>query len=200
MDTFTMDELRPFLLGQGTERIVFRSPKEKDCVIKLSPLNAQKQTRREIRYFRFLQKKGVPFLHIPQFKGEVKVAGYVGFKQEAVLDADGSVSRPLTAYLAEGRGVSFGEGGGKSLLPETKALLDELIHYLLRYNVLPCDLTEPNVLLQRGAERTRLVLIDGIGSMNGIPIAQYIPFWGRQQIKRKWQRFMTRRIEPVLKK
>lgn len=196
MDTFTMDELRPFLLGQGTERIVFRSPKEKDCVIKLSPLNAQKQTRREIRYFRFLQKKGVPFLHIPQFKGEVKVAGYVGFKQEAVLDADGSVSRPLTAYLEEGRGVS----SGGILLPETKALLDELLHYLLRYNVLPCDLTSPNVLLQRGAERMRLVLIDGVGSMNGIPIAQYIPFLGRQQIKRKWQRFMTRRIDPILKK
>lgn len=195
MDTFTMDELRPFLLGQGTERIVFRSPKEKDCVIKLSPLNAQKQTRREIRYFRFLQKKGVPFLHIPQFKGEVNVAGYVGFKQETILDADGSVSRPLTAYLEEGRGVF-----GGSLLPETKALLDELLHYLLRYNVLPCDLTAPNVLLQCGAERTRLVLIDGVGSMNGIPIAQYIPFLGRRQIKRKWQRFMTRRIEPVLKK
>lgn len=196
MDTFTMDELRSFLLGQGTERIVFRSPKEKDCVIKLSPLNAQKQTRREIRYFRFLQKKGVPFLHIPQFKGEVKVAGYVGFKQEAVLDADGSVSRPLTVYLAEGWGVS----SGGILLPETKVLLDELLHYLLRYNVLPCDLTSPNVLLQRGAERTRLVLIDGIGSMNGIPIAQYIPFLGRQQIKRKWRRFMTRRIDPILKK
>lgn len=197
MDTFTIDELRPFLLGQGTERICFRSPDEKDCVIKLSPLNAQKQTRREIRYFRFLQKKGVPFLHIPQFKGEVKVAGYVGFKQEAVLDADGSVSRPLTAYLAEGWGVS---SGGGSLLPETGALLDELYRYLLRYNVLPCDLTSPNVLLQRGAERTRLVLIDGVGSMNGIPIAQYIPFLGRRQIKRKWLRFMTRRIEPLLKK
>ncbi|MGN0024780.1 MAG: YrbL family protein [Candidatus Avelusimicrobium sp.] len=195
MDTFTMDELRPFLLGQGTERIVFRSPKEKDCVIKLSPLNAQKQTRREIRYFRFLQKKGVPFLHIPQFKGEVKVAGYVGFKQEAVLDADGSVSRPLTAYLAEGWGVSAGR-----LLPETEALLDELLCYLLHYNVLPCDLTSPNVLCQRGEDRTRLVLIDGVGSMNGIPIAQYIPFLGRQQIKRKWLRFMTRRIEPILKK
>lgn len=195
MDTFTMDELRPFLLGQGTERIVFRSPKEKDCVIKLSPLNAQKQTRREIRYFRFLQKKGVPFLHIPQFKGEVKVAGYVGFKQEAVLDADGSVSRPLTAYLEEGWGVSSGR-----LLPETEALLDELLCYLLHYNVLPCDLTSPNVLCQRGADRTRLVLIDGVGSMNGIPIAQYIPFLGRQQIKRKWLRFMTRRIEPILKK
>lgn len=195
MDTFTMDELRPFLLGQGTERIVFRSPKETDCVIKLSPLNAQKQTRREIRYFRFLQKKGVPFLHIPQFKGEVKVAGYVGFKQEAVLDADGSVSRPLTAYLEEGWGVSAGR-----LLPETEALLDELLCYLLHYNVLPCDLTSPNVLCQRGADRTRLVLIDGVGSMNGIPIAQYIPFLGRQQIKRKWLRFMTRRIEPILKK
>lgn len=190
MEKLTLEELSGAALGKGTERACFLAPGSKNDVIKLSPAGQDRQTRREIDYFRFLQRKGVPFLHIPQFKGEVSVPGYVGFKQEAVLDEGGKVSGSLQDFL---------QAGDSSLREMLPGLLRELYGYLWRYNVLPCDLNPSNILLQRRAEGVRLVLIDGLGSMNLIHFSQYVPFLGRKQISRKWRRFIRRDIEPYLK-
>ncbi len=186
MEKLTLKELEPFLLGIGTERSCYLSPTEKGSIIKLSPAGHSKQTRREIAYFRFLQHNGVPFLHIPQFKGEISLAGFVGFKQEAVLDDTGRASKLLWEFIREDHPSK----------EDLYVLLNDLYQYLLRYNILLCDLHPANIMVQRRAGRTRLVLIDGLGSMNGVPIYQYIPWLGRKQIARRWNRFIKRDIEP----
>lgn len=186
MKMLTLKKLTPFFIGRGTERMCFLAPQDAKCVIKLSPVSHAKQTQREVRYFRFLQGKGIPFLHLPEFKGTVNVEGYTGFKQEAVLEEDGTPSPSLVSFIREH-------------CPHRKeifALLNKLYQYLWHYNILPCDLHPDNILVQRRGKHTRLVLIDGLGSMNFINFSQYVPWLGRKKIERKWKRFIVRDIEP----
>lgn len=186
MDKRTLGKLNGLVLGQGTERTCILSPDEENCVVKLSPRGRAKQTRRESKYFRFLQKKGVPFLYIPVFMGDVQTDACVGFKQEAVLDDDGKSSPCLWEIIKK-------DSPRKQAVP---ALLRDLYQYLMRYNILPCDLHPGNILVQNRGGHVRLVLIDGLGSMNLLPVCQYIPWLGRKQIRRKWQRFIKRDIGP----
>lgn len=61
MKTYTLQSLKPFFIGQGTERICFHSPDNHSYVIKLSPKNRAKQTKRKLAYFEFLKRQGVTF-------------------------------------------------------------------------------------------------------------------------------------------
>lgn len=189
MKTYTLQELKPFLIGQGSERTCYHSPENPAYVIKLSPKNRAKQTKRELSYFRFLKKHGVPFTHLPAFGGVVKVEGYIGFEQEAVLNADGSLAENLEEYFKKHSTDSI----------PLKALLADLYAYMYEYNILPCDLNVTNVLVQFTKDGPKLILVDGIGNTDFIPLALYCKWWGRKKIARKWPRFLKKEIDPFFK-
>lgn len=189
MKTYSLGELTPFLIGKGTERSCYRSPENADRVVKLSRQEAFKQTRREIDYFHYLQQKRVPFTHIPPFREEVKVEGYIGFEQDLVKDAAGTVSVSLE---------DFWKNNPHVFAQHISEWLESLHAYLRLYNILPCDLNRNNILVQQLEKETRLVLIDGLGNANWIRIEQYIPFLGRRKIDHKWKKFIERDINPLL--
>lgn len=191
MKTYCIEDLKPFFIGRGTERVCFRSPSDPRCIVKLSPKEHSKQTLREMEYFRFLQKQKVPFRHIPEFKGEVSVDGYVGFEQAAVLDGNDSVSKTLLSYLHK-----YGVPGRREKEILAK-LLTELYQYMYEYNITPCDLTLNNILLNVSEGAAKLVLVDGVGSPFLIPIGQYVKPLGRKRLQRKWKQFAQRHIEPI---
>lgn len=192
MKTYCIEDLKPFFIGRGTERMCFRSPSDPHSIVKISPLEHAKQTLREIDYFRFLQKQNVPFKHIPEFKGEVYVKGYVGFEQAAVLDGNNSVSKPLLYYLN-----MYGKPGRKEKTILVK-LLTELYQYMYKYNITPCDLNLNNILLNISNGSYKLVLVDGVGSPFLIPIGQYLKPLGRKRLQRKFRQFAQRDILPIL--
>lgn len=186
---YSLKQLEPFCMGKGTERICYHDPENPQNIIKLSPLKTAKQTRRELDYFLFLQKQQVPFSHLPLYKGTVRVPGFLGFAQQAILEPDGSVSPSLTKYC-------------EHMTADKKAQLEKLLAvlyaYLYQYNILPCDLTKWNILVQNTGKETRLVLIDGLGCTDLIPLAQYCKPFGRRKIARKWKRFLKKEVEPLL--
>lgn len=189
MKKYTLQELKPFLIGHGTERACYHSPENPAFVIKLSPKHFSKQTRRELKYFKFLQKKGVPFTHLPQYKGQVQVEGYIGFEQGAIVNTDGSLSQTLEQYFQTHAKDSV----------DLDKLLEELYQYMYRYNIVPCDLNKTNVLIQFTPNGPKLVLVDGIGNTDFIALAQYWKYWGRKKIERKWPRFLKKEVYPLLK-
>lgn len=191
MKTYCIEDLKPFFIGRGTERMCFRSPSDPRCIVKISPKKHAKQTLREIDYFRFLQKQNVPFHHIPEFKGEVRVKGYVGFEQAAVLDGNDSVSKPLLFYL------NMCGNPGRREKDILKKLLTELYQYMYKYNITPCDLNLNNILLNVSKDSYKLVLVDGVGSPFLIPIGQYVKPIGRKRLERKWRQFVKRDILPI---
>lgn len=191
MKTYSIEDLKPFFIGRGTERMCFRAPSDPRCIVKISPQTRAKQTLREIDYFRFLQKQNVPFNHIPEFKGEVRVKGYVGFEQAAVLDGNDSVSKPLLSYL------HMYCIPGRREKEIFKNLLIELYQYMYKYNITPCDLNLNNILLNISKDSYKLVLVDGVGSPFLIPIGQYVKPLGRKRLERKWKQFAKRDILPI---
>lgn len=190
MKNYSFEELQPYLIGKGSERFCFRNPNNPACVIKLSPQDKSKQTLREIKYYRFLQRKNIPFLYLPEFKGEVSVPGYIGFEQEAIFDDNGEISKPMSHY--SGRDFDI------ELKKNIWLLFANLFYYMHYYNILPCDLTLNNIVINLKKGLPRLVLIDGIGSANFLTISQYCAPLGHLQIKRKWTRFAKRDLEDWL--
>ncbi|SDN94842.1 PhoP regulatory network protein YrbL [Halomonas shengliensis] len=176
------------IIGRGDERICYQHPDDPGRCIKLSRREKAKQTRRELRYFRYLQRRRVPFTLIPEFFGVVEDAGFVGIEQQLVLDDQGNLPPNVAEYLA------------KPLTPKQKsqfwAGLGALKAYLLAYNVVPCDLVMSNLLVIERSGATTIMLIDGLGSSEFIPLPDYIPWLGRRKIRRKWVRFMEKMVEP----
>ena len=175
---FSWKELSPFFVAKGSERFCFTSPVHSDQLVKLSYKNKIKQTKREINYFQFLQKKNVPFLQIPRFFEEVKSEQYLGFVQQKIQSQDGKIAPSLSKYFSEGGKVSRKE-------------VFSLFCFCCRYNILPCDLNKNNILVQKNSEGVKWIMVDGLGCTDWIPLAQYWPWLGRKKIIRKFYRFIN---------
>lgn len=171
------------LIGQGTERTCYLNPSDTTRLVKISPLENSKQTRREIRYFQFLIKRGIPFDHIPRFYGTVQGTGFIGLEQEFVRNAAGPDLSPPTIHQYLSCPLS------RRQIRQFLDALDELKAYLLRYNVIPCDLDLDNIVVKKTATGIRLILIDGLGSTELIPASNYFRVLGNRKILRKWEKF-----------
>lgn len=176
------------VIGRGDERICYQHPDDPGRCVKLSRREKAKQTRRELRYFRRLKRRGVPFTLIPEFFGAVEDAEMIGIEQELVLDDQGELPPNAGEYLA-----------GPLTPAQIRRFwvgLDALRAYLLAYNVIPCDLVMSNLLVLERADATTVMLIDGLGASELVPLAEYIPWLGRRKIRRKWARFMRKTVMP----
>ncbi|MDR5902960.1 YrbL family protein [Halomonas icarae] len=176
------------IIGRGDERICYLHPNNPARCIKLSRIEKAKQTHRELRYFRLLKRRKVPFTYIPEFFGIVKDDEVIGIEQQLVLDESAEVPPSVAGYLT------------KQLTPEQArrfwAGLDALKCYLLAYNVVPCDLVMSNLLVIERSNTTDVMLIDGLGASELIPLPEYVPWLGRRKIQRKWARFMAKTVKP----
>ncbi len=173
-------------VGAGNERRCFIDPKEPGLLYKLSRPGRSRQTRREIAYFSFLKRRGVPFSHIPEFYGAFRCQEGIGLLQEFLISNELYETWPLSAALYNP------EINQRLNLPLRlqQAYLD-LKAYFLRYNVLPSDLLPHNLMLrQRRADgKLTLYLIDGFGSHLLIPINNYIRPLGARTIERHCHKF-----------
>ncbi len=177
------------VIGKGTERTCYLNPDDPSRLVKINLAGNTRQTQREIRYFRFLLDRGVPFDHIPKFYGEIHGDGFIGFEQEYVRDFSDSETESMPAvallnYMASPLSQEQTE--------ELQAALDELKAYLLRYNIIPNDLGVDNMVVKRMPSGIRLILIDGFGSTELIPASNFFRFIGNRKIIRKWEKFIRR--------
>lgn len=178
------------VIGKGTERTCYLNPSDQTRLVKISSLANSKQTRREIRYFQFLIKRGIPFDHIPKFYGSVQGTGFIGLEQEYVRNVDtngqyGSPPESIHQYLS----VPLSRASIRQFLDA----LNELKIYLLRYNIIPCDLGADNIVVKKTVTgNIRLVLIDGLGGTELIPASNYFRILGNRKILRKWEKFLKK--------
>jgi hypothetical protein len=66
----------------------------------------------------------------------------------------------------------------------------------LAYSVVPCDLVMSNLLVIERPDATTVMLIDGLGASEFIPLPEYVPWLGRRKIRRKWAKFMAKTVKP----
>lgn len=180
------------IIGKGDERTCFLNPKYRDRCIKVSSKNKMKQSKREINYFNFLRKRNVPFTFIPNFYQIIETDTYIGLEQEVILNSDGTFCHNVGNHLQY---CCHSQDDEIKLM----ASMNELKLYLLKYNVIPCDLMLSNILIRVDGDKWESYLIDGFGSPQIIPIHNYMPCLGRRKIERKWNLFIEERVKPLFK-
>lgn len=167
------------IIGSGTERTCYLNPKNHDRCIKVSNQESSKQTKREIKYYNYLSKKNISYEHIPKFYGEFKNNGMIGLELEFIRNHDGTRAVSLGEYLNK----KTNDNEFSYLL----SALCKLKSYLIYNNIIPCDLVLSNLLVVKTKKNIKVVIIDGLGGTELIPISNYIPFFGKRKIERKWK-------------
>lgn len=179
------------VIGRGNERVCYQNPDDPSRCVKVSRKEKSKQSQREIRYFQYLVKRQVAFTHIPRFYSVIQTDRYLGLEQERVLDSQGKQPPDLYHYLCQPL--------SNKQQREFWLAMDMLKDYLIRYNIIPCDLVMSNMLVVEGIDKTKVIMIDGFGGAEWIPIANYVRFLGKRKIERKWQKFVEDFITPCFK-
>lgn len=175
-------------IGRSDERICYVNPNDPTRCVKVSRKSKAKQSRREISYYRFLTKRGVPFTYIPKFYGVVEGEDYLGIEQELVRGSDGETPKDIYYYLRQPL--------SKEAQEQFWQAMNALKRYLIQYNVIPCDLVMSNLLVVKTGTGIQIKLIDGLGATEFIPLVKYVRFLGRKKIEGKWHKFLTRVVEP----
>lgn len=171
-------------LGVGQERACYVHPQDSDKVVKVQRGTIDKQTRRELTFYRWLERRDdVSYDHIPRFYGEVDTNLGRGFVVDRIRDFDGGESRSLWWHFERGYPLA-----------EFMPYLDDLKRNLLAHRIIFCvDMGRFNVLFRRQSENAaRLVVIDGLGNHTALNWLDNIDYFARRKIERRWRRFLSR--------
>lgn len=171
-------------IGMGKERMCFVHPEDPRLAIKIARDKVSEQSKREIRFYRRLQKSGgSEEEHIPRFHGLCETNKGEGIVVDLIRNYDGEISRPLNWYLAHGFPIEEFE-------PYLEELKQSFLKNLIIFNH---DMTIGNLLVQRtSASRFRIIAIDGLGDVVALNWLDVFPFLVRRKINRRWQRFIER--------
>lgn len=171
-------------IGAGQERVCYRHPQDAGKVIKIQKGANDKQTRRELAFYKNLSRRKMRnFDHIPRYYGTVQTNLGEGFVVDLVSDFDGNVSKSLWWHFERGYPVA-------EFLPYLEELRQYLLDNLIVFSV---DMGRYNILFQKTSpQQARLVVIDGLGNHTAINWLDNIAFFCRRKIERRWRRFFGR--------
>jgi hypothetical protein len=171
-------------IGTGKERACYIHPEDPRKAVKIPKGKIDEQTRRDIRFYRKLEKRALgEYLYIPRYYGVCETNLGKGIVVDLIRNYDGEISRPLNWYLAQNVPIE-----------DFDAYLEELKQFFLQTLVIfNHDMHVGNLLFQRTSTRSaRLVAIDGLGDVVAIDWLNRFPFLVRRKITRRWSRFIAR--------
>lgn len=179
------------IIGTGRDRICYEHPFIKKQCIKIS-ISSHKQSRREMRYFSFLNKKDNDLSHLSTYLGKVNTNQGLGFCFELIRNDNGDISLTLKEAL-EKQVIS---------LKEVQPKLEQLKVYLINNNICIRDISPSNIVCQNTAEGINLIIIDGIGNSNFNPLTIRLPSLIKAAIIKAWKSLDRKitRIEKSLNK
>jgi len=168
-------------IGEGMGRKCYIHPNDKNLCVKIPTLRGQRSSQREINYFKRLHKRGKSFEMIADHKGDVATNIGKGNIYELVRDHDGQISQNLEYYLSL---------RDKNITSKMVKLIEELRVYLKDQYILFSDLDVDNILVKKDSVNShKLIVIDGIGDNNQIPLLEYIKPLGVKRCVKKWDLF-----------
>lgn len=187
MTTKTQSELSKYfgpVVATGAERICVRNLNNQFSCFKISKKIHSKETRREIKYFKFLKRKGVTSSFIPAFISDFETEEEIIIEQELIADHP---EQDLFAFRVE---EFVADASGRQLM-ELEKLFQELYTELKDKNVIISDLHAGNMMIycDKAGNIKRLIVVDGFGSPKAIPLAKYFGYFGRKKIDRQWAKF-----------
>jgi hypothetical protein len=153
--------------------------------IKITVSGDYRQHDDDIKYYHRLMKRHIDWSHLAQFYTDCKTNLGIGLIFEVVKDYNGSVSKSLGHQLES-----------HDLIIDSPCLnieLSALKSYLLDQCIIVRDLKDDNILVQYlNEEKYRLVIIDGVGNNEFIPISGLTKHLTHRKIERKWAKFFNK--------
>lgn len=171
------EEIKGKLIGKGSEKECYLHKNDNTRCLKVGHTNNCKQVKREIKYLEYLRKTGkIQATFIPKFYGAFNTLEFVGYEQECFLDRKKGGSYDVACPL---RQCLQAKDCSKELIrKELSALKDEMI----KYNIICNDLHEGNIFRVKNGSISKMVIIDGFGPSELIPLCIYFKYFGKKRL------------------
>ena len=121
---------------------------------------------------------------MPKYYGSFEDSRFIGYEQELFWNKEGTAMTVL----------QFLTVASDQQIQDLENELEKLKNELFRLNIIVSDLAPSNIAIQldQFGKITRMVIIDGLGSAELIPIAKLIPLFGKLKLNREWTKFLSR--------
>ncbi len=170
-------------IGKGWHRECYIHPDNDKLCVKVVVSGNLDESKREQKYYKFLQKRRARWEILPEFHGLIETNMGSGAVFDLIRDFDGEVSKTLEYYLllddlteAENAGIS--------------TAIDVFKRELLQQTIITMGILPKNIMYKKtAANEGALVVIDNIGNSDFIPICNYINYLAKKKITRKLLRF-----------
>lgn len=138
--------------------------------------------RKEIKaYAELLTRASEPlWRHVPRYHGTQDTDMGIGIVTQLMRNADGTWPKNLEQLLREGMDEDLQKG------------IDEFLQAVSRLRILSRDLLPHNIIAVREPGGYRVMLVDGIGNAELIPLSTWSAFFANRKTQRKIQRFKQR--------
>lgn len=143
-------------IGSGRDRVCYLSPENPNTCIKVSR-STDKQSRREVAYYKFLMSNNFDLSLVAKYYGSVMTDKGKGECFEVIRDCDNTISLTLRQCIKE------------RIIDKEKIflLLASLKTYLVDNKIVARDLSPANIMIKRTSkEKVELIIIDGLGNPN----------------------------------
>ena len=174
---------RSLLIGTGTTRDCYTHPEDGKRCIKIAKPGNYMRCKKEIKYFKHLLKRDISWEMLAQFHGIVETDKGPGFVFCLIKDYTGEVSKTLDYYLmSDSERVDVGT---------LMSAIDDLRGYLFNERIVVRDPKSWNLMYQKtSAEGRKLIIVDGVGNNDAIPLSTHFELFRQKKIGRKWGRFI----------
>ena len=171
------------LIGKGSSRLCFEHPEDKTKCIKVVYTRKSSIIPEELKYYRFHEKRRISWEMMARNYGTVETSEGEGAVFSLARDYDGGVSKTLGYYFSS-----------KDAMPPAVLVCRSLAafrDYLLRERIIVRELKADNLVFMRlDRESARIVLVDGVGNNEFLPIANYSNLFAKRTLSKKWGKFM----------
>jgi hypothetical protein len=164
------------IIGEGRDRVCYIHPHKKNQCIKISISN-NKQSKREVRYFKFLTSRHFNLSKISKYQGEVITNLGKGYAFDLITNEDGNVSKTLRQCL-ESRLFT---------IEEIQPKLLDLRESLVRNKICVRDISPSNISCQETSKGINLFIIDGVSNANINPLTIRIQSLVNTSITKAWK-------------
>lgn len=178
-----IDLSQAHLLGKGSSRACYLHPYDDSKCVKVTFLDRRDITSEEMKHYRRFMKRGISWDMLARAYGYVSTNYGEGAVFSLARDFTGEISRSFDYYLRpDGEHLLSGE--------ELLNALNAFRIYLFRERIVVRELKADNLIYQRLSLREgKLILIDGVGNNEFLPVANYSVRFAWKTLNRKWNKF-----------
>ncbi len=175
------------LIASGRQRACYQHPDYSDLCIKVHHSDrSDKETLREVRYYKRLVLKNRSVTTISQYYGTQKTDRGLGYVFQLIKDKDGNTSRTLDYYLSN-----------KSVFLKHKSSMkiayNEFKKKAYNESIVSMTLKAYNIVYQLGySSHGKFFIIDNLGSANLIPLDYFSSTLAKSTLKRRFLDFEKR--------